>query len=166
MTEDIRKTIAKWLREEGITWQTIDDPNADFNFSCNYPPGQNDHINVVKPKDKEDVIVIITGVAPTGEHPKLIRKAKKPVRERFSWDLKYEFLRMFLEFNIHESDDYIIDHVEISRPVFYQNITKEYFMERLKQVHFGKLMFRFKLFETFGMPSETNVAETKTPMYG
>lgn len=166
MAEDIRKRIAKWLRQEGINWENIADPNAEFNFSCNYPPGQNDHINVVKPKDKEDIIIIITGIAPTGDHPKQIRKAKVSIREKFSWNLKYEFLRMFLEFNINESEDYIIDSVEISRPIFYQNIDKEYFMERIKQVHFGKLMFRFKLFETYGMPKGIDSAETKTPMYG
>ena len=166
MVEDIRKKIAKWLREEGINWQNIADPNADFNFSCNYPSGQSDHINIVKPKDKDDIIIIITGVAPDGEHPKKIREAKKSVREKFSWDLKYEFLRMFLDFNVNETEDYIIEAVEISRIVFYENIEKENLMERIKQVHFGKLMFRFKLFDTFGMPKGKDSRETKTPMYG
>ena len=82
MGENIRKTIAKWLREEGINWQNIADPNADFNFSCNYPTGQTDHINVVKPKDSDDVLIIITGVAPTGDHPQKISKAKKFIKKQ------------------------------------------------------------------------------------
>lgn len=166
MTEDIRKKIVKWLREEGITWQNIADPNAEFNFSCNYPPEQHDHINIVKPQDKDDIILIVTGIAPDGAHPEKMRSADQITRQRFSSDIKYEFLRMLLDFNVNEDENYNIESIQISRSVFYENIDKEYFMEKVKSVYFGKIMVRLKLVDIFGSSKGTGTGDSSSSIYG
>jgi len=62
-----KQKIYDWLAEEGMFRKEVDDPKAGFHFGINYPVGSPYHIEIVKPRDMKDgvLIVSILRVAPS-----------------------------------------------------------------------------------------------------
>ena len=72
------KQIQDWLVEEGIFRQKIPDDNSNFHFLINYP--NNNALDVICPKGKDDQIIIGCATEVSQQEQALIhnKKSRKP----------------------------------------------------------------------------------------
>ena len=69
------KQIQDWLVEEGIFRQKIPDDNSNFHFLINYP--NNNALDVICPKGKDDQIIIGCATEVSQQEQALIHNTKK-----------------------------------------------------------------------------------------
>ena len=80
------KQIQDWLVEEGIFRQKIPDDNSNFHFLINYP--NNNALDVICPKGKDDQIIIGCATEVSQQEQALIHNTKKAVNQEFIWNIK------------------------------------------------------------------------------
>ena len=94
------KQIQDWLVEEGIFRQKIPDDNSNFHFLINYP--NNNALDVICPKGKDDQIIIGCATEVSQQEQALIHNTKKAVNQEFIWNIRFALNSFMLDFELAE----------------------------------------------------------------
>jgi hypothetical protein len=145
------KQIQQWLADEGLFKQRIHDDNANFHFLVNFP--ENNNIDVVQPKGKEDLIIIGCGTSIGPEHIELIKAAPNSKKQQIIWDFKFTINSFLLDFQLDHPDD-ILQIFIISDQIFEDGLSKNSLIGTIKKVFKVKVQCLMCLEKLFGVVAD------------
>ncbi len=146
--ENIKHQIQDWLSEEGILQKSIPEKTSFFNFVVNFPHRSPFTINVVAPKDKIDLILLITRLGINPVHVNSLKSLKLDEREEFYWDLRFALLNLETEFNM-KMEDGLLKYVELIIPIYKDGLSKNELFRMLRYMHKARLMIIWKFTQKF-----------------
>jgi len=155
------KQIQDWLAEEGLFKEKVPDDTANFHFIINYP---DDHImDIIQPKNKQDMILIgcATEVAP--EQVSTIRSSSESKKQKFIWDLRLSLNQFLLDFELEHPNDELQRFV-ITEEIFEDGLNKNNLILGIKKVFKGKLQCIWLLGKSFG-ETDPGSAEDSNSMF-
>ena len=83
LMQTIRERIESWIKEEGMTYAILDDPNAHFNIKVIVAPDANTNLNIVMGKNSKNGVVVATRANFTADQQRKIRRHTKQEQEDF-----------------------------------------------------------------------------------
>jgi hypothetical protein len=139
--------VQKWLADEGLFRHKVIDEGAIFHFGIEIAP-QNP-LEIVQPKGKDDMIVIITRVNVSPEHLTKIMALNKKKRERFFWNFMLSLNQMSIDFALNHPDG-ILQDFTISHTIYQDGFSKDRLLETIKKVSRAKLQGIWLIQQEFG----------------
>ncbi|KZX17607.1 DUF2299 domain-containing protein [Methanobrevibacter filiformis] len=99
------KQIRDWLTNEDLFREEIHDNNSIFHYIVEYPEGNS--IDIIQPKDKDDLIIIgcATNISP--EHTNFLQSSSIEINRKLIWDFKFTINQMLLDFQIDHPNNVI-----------------------------------------------------------
>ncbi len=145
--EKIKDMIEKWTNEEGIFKEEKFNDMAYFHFIVEYPEKR--HVNIFQPKERNDSILILSGINLDEEFMKRLNKLDKKERQDFMWDLRLGLLFRDDQFRI-VPDVERIQRIQFTRPIYYDELTKGKLMNALNDNFKSFLFVMWKFQQKFG----------------
>jgi hypothetical protein len=163
--DDVKNKIVKWCTNEGIFKKYLkDDEKANFHLLLHYPENSNNPIDVVQPKDKDDVIVIGAGTQVSPQHVNEIKKLSSDKKMELIQELRMLLGPRPTEFELKHPNE-ILELFVITSPIYFDGLTKDRFMSTIREVFKSKLIGIWKIQEKLGVPNQKE-NEIQTSMYG
>ncbi len=139
--------IKRWLTEEGLLGQIVDDENANFHFIVNYPE---DHvIDVIQPKDKEDLVLVACATSVSPEHLSKIRELSESKREEFLWQVRFSLNKFLVDFQLEHPRN-ILESYLVTDEIYDDALTKDRLISTIKKVFKAKLHVLWLIQKKFG----------------
>lgn len=139
--------IKRWLTEEGLLGQIVDDENANFHFIVNYPE---DHvIDVIQPKDKEDLVLVACATSVSPEHLSKIRELSESKREEFLWQVRFSLNKFLVDFQLEHPRN-ILESYLVTDEIYNDALTKDRLISTIKKVFKAKLHVLWLIQKKFG----------------
>ncbi|MCC7554206.1 MAG: DUF2299 family protein [Methanobacteriaceae archaeon] len=142
------ETVQKWLIDESLFKEKLQDENSNFHYIINYP--DNHIMDVIQPVGKPDLIIIGCATEIGEDHRNLMRKAKNEVKEGFVWDVRFILNNFLLDFNL-QIENNELKHFVITEEIFEDGLTKDVLIRSIKKVFKAKLQCMWGLEKTFGI---------------
>ncbi|MDI9645781.1 MAG: DUF2299 family protein [Archaeoglobales archaeon] len=152
---DLVEKVKNWLVDEGIYKDRIPDDTAKVHFLAEIPPNSQQMIDIIFPKNREDMIIIGSGIKLADEHYKALMTLKKEKREEILWEMRFTLLFLETGFQILPSaeDPQIFN---FTREIYADGLNKNLFMDAIKQVHRCKLYVVWMMQKLFGKVKSEN----------
>lgn len=147
-----KQKIYEWLAEEGMFRKEVENDQASFHFSINYPVGSPYHIEVLKPRDMKDGILIITVLSVAPSHKTALAKLSAEQKKPLIHELKIRLLHRSPGFSVREKDG-IWDAVQFQIRLFYDNLTKTVLHGAIDDIFRSMLTVVWTFGHHFGIPS-------------
>ena len=159
MKEEYARKVREWLVEEGIYKDKVADASVDYHFVAEFPPNSRQFIDIIFPKNRDDMIVIAAGIKLSDEHYRSIMALNKEKRDEILWDIRFKLLFLETGFQIlpNANEPSIF---QFTRELYFDGLNKNLFMDALKQVHRCMLYIIWLMQRLFG-----SISEDDTVMY-
>ncbi len=148
-----KQTVYDWLAEEGMFRKEIDDPKAAFHFGINYPVGSPYHIEIVKPRDMKDGILVVSVLRVAPSHQTALAKMAPEQRKLLIHELKLKLLARRPGFSVKENDG-VWDAVQFQVRLLYDKLTKSALLEAIDDAFRSMLMVIWTFGHNFGIPTD------------
>ena len=139
--------VRNWLLEEDIIREKIYDENANFHYLINFP--NNNTMDIINPKSKEDVLIIGCATEVSQEEQRIIKSSPKDMNQEFIWKIRFSLNEMFLDFELEHPNDQLTRFI-ITEDIFEDGLTKHVLIKSIKKVFKGKLKCMWILGKTYG----------------
>jgi hypothetical protein len=158
-----KKSIIKWLTDNGHTFREIDSDFASFLFVVDYPTGQLTKQQIMQPKLSPDLIVVGANVVISAEHAGVLQKMKPKSRHNLLQEMDNTLL--FAD-NIHrfEIEDDVLKRVVFEYQIYFDGLTKHELFKGLNANHKTFLYLSNKIAEKVGKGHTTTSDASR--MYG
>jgi hypothetical protein len=163
MEQEIMDKIQKWLADEGMFREIVQDDTANFHYSIDYPPNSNNRMDIIQPKGKNDMIVIASGTTVSPVHLQKIKGLSNKKREAFLWGFKFLLNNLPVDITLQQPEG-ILQRFAITDTIFIDGLTKDRLMRTIRCVFKAKIQGIWKIQEEFGISGEEQMPES--PMYG
>lgn len=147
-----KQKVYEWLAEEGMFRKEVDNTQASFHFGINYPVGSPYHIEVLKPRDMKDGILIVAVLRVAPSHKTALAKLSAEQRKPIIHDLKIRLLHRRPGFSVKE-DDGVWDAVQFQIRLFYDNLSKTLLHEAIDDIFRSMITVVWTFGHHFGIPS-------------
>ncbi len=147
--EEAKDKISAWLREEGSVFELKKDTKRQFHIVFTDIAGRS--YNVYQPPKKHDKVVISGKVVLSERHRKGLQSLPQRIRARWLVDLRQALLYGGLNFGFFPSFS-SIDTIIVRKPLWYDGITKNEFMQSVRQVNAGVALTLLRLRRRLGRP--------------
>lgn len=151
-SKDWKQTIYRWIAEEGMFRREVDDPKASFHFGVNYPVGSPYHIEVVKPRDMKDGLLIVAMLRVAPSHRTALAKLAPEKRQPLLFHLRMRLLDRRPGFSVKEQES-VWDAVQFQVRILYDVLTKTTLIEAIDDVFRSMLMVIWTFGHRFGVPT-------------
>ena len=141
--------IQNWLADEGIFRQKVPDDGANFHFTIEYP--QNNIMDIIQPKGKDDLVLVVCGTQVSPEHRKLMEDASEAQREEFLYDVRFKINELEADFQMDVGEDYILNQFVIQDGLYEDALTKNSIMRAIKHVFRTKMTVIWLMEKKFGV---------------
>jgi len=149
--DEVSDRVVHWLQESGLSVSFTQNVPDYFNITVSPPPQiPGPVLNVARPKADSPFYVIGMGVTIHPEHSSKLASAAKPEREGFLYTLKYEYLRMQVEFVFVPPQAEIPQHIQLLKPLFIDGLTQNALYETYIRVRNAGLYTIWSMMEKFG----------------
>ena len=148
--------VRNWLLEEDIIREKIYDENANFHYLINFP--NNNTMDIINPKSKEDVLIIGCATEVSQEEQRIIKSSPKDMNQEFIWKIRFSLNEMFLDFELEHPNDQLTRFI-ITEDIFEDGLTKHTLIKTIKKVFKGKLQCIWILGKTYGSIQENTLPE-------
>jgi hypothetical protein len=148
--------VRNWLLEEDIIREKIYDENANFHYLINFP--NNNTMDIINPKSKEDVLIIGCATEVSQEEQRIIKSSPKDMNQEFIWKIRFSLNEMFLDFELEHPNDQLTRFI-ITEDIFEDGLTKHVLIKTIKKVFKGKLQCIWILGKTYGSIQENTLPE-------
>jgi hypothetical protein len=152
-TAKLKQKIYDWLAEEGMFRKDVDDSKARFHFGINYPVGSPYHIEIVKPRDMKDGILIVSVLRVAPSHKTALAKLSPEKRKPLIHDLKLLLLSRRPGFSVKENED-VWDAVQFQVRLLEDKLSKTSLLEAIDEVFRSMLFVIWTFGHHFGVPTE------------
>jgi len=154
--DEVAKKVRDWLVEDGIYKDKVADATADYHFVAEFPPNSRRYIDVIFPKNRDDMVVVAAGVKLSEEHYRSLISLSKEKREELLWEIRFKLLFLETGFQIlPSSEDPRI--FQFNRELYFDGLNKNVFMDAVKQVYRCMLFIIWTMQKLFGSYSESNL---------
>ena len=132
------RRVRDWLVEEGIYKDKIADENADYHYVAEVPPNSRQFIDIVFPKNRDDMVIVASGIKLSEEHYRSLMSLSSEKRNELLWQMRFTLLFLPTGFQIlpSVSDPQLF---QFTRELYFDGLNKNLFMDSVKQVHRCKL---------------------------
>ena len=161
--DEMSRTIMNWLSEEGVYKDKVVDDNAIFHYLAEFPQGSGRIIELMQPKNREDLILIGNGLTFSPEHVKKLNELEKEEKSEFLWDIKFGLLFRKSGFNITPNLDNP-EKIQFTREIYYSGLNKNILMEAMRENHLCNLFVIWMFNKKFG--DIVSGSEPVSPMFG
>ena len=148
--------VRNWLLEEDIIREKIYDENANFHYLINFP--NNNTMDIINPKSKEDVLIIGCATEVSQEEQRIIKSSPKDMNQEFIWKIRFSLNEMLLDFELEHPNDQLTRFI-ITEDIFEDGLTKHTLIKTIKKVFKGKLQCIWILGKTYGSIQENTLPE-------
>ena len=148
--------VRNWLLEEDILREKIYDENANFHYLINFP--NNNTMDIINPKSKEDVLIIGCATEVSQEEQRIIKSSPKDMNQEFIWKIRFSLNEMLLDFELEHPNDQLTRFI-ITEDIFEDGLTKHTLIKTIKKVFKGKLQCIWILGKTYGSVQENTLPE-------
>ena len=148
--------VRNWLLEEDIIREKIYDENANFHYLINFP--NNNTMDIINPKSKEDVLIIGCATEVSQEEQRIIKSSPKDMNQEFIWKIRFSLNEMLLDFELEHPNDQLTRFI-ITEDIFEDGLTKHTLIKTIKKVFKGKLQCIWILGKTYGSIQNRNNPE-------
>ena len=148
--------VRNWLLEEDIIREKIYDENANFHYLINFP--NNNTMDIINPKSKEDVLIIGCATEVSQEEQRIIKSSSKDMNQEFIWKIRFSLNEMLLDFELEHPNDQLTRFI-ITEDIFEDGLTKHVLIKTIKKVFKGKLQCIWILGKTYGSIQENTLLE-------
>ncbi len=157
MKEEYSRRVRDWLVEEGIYKDRVADDAASYHFVAEFPPNSRQFIDVIFPKNRDDMVVVAAGIKLSDSHYRALMALSRDKREEVLWDIRFKLLFLETGFQIlpSASEPRIF---QFTRELYFDGLNKNMFMDALKQVHRCLLFIRWTMQKLFGSIYESDDA--------
>ena len=138
--------VKEWLMEEDMIREKIYDENANFHYIINFP--NNNAMDVIQPRDKEDVILIGCATEVSQVEQDMIKNTDKAINQEFIWNVRFSLNEMLLDFELEHPDDQLKRFI-ITEDIFSDGLTKHVLIKSIKKVFKAKLQVIWLLGKTY-----------------
>ena len=145
--------VRNWLMEEDLIREKIYDENANFHYIINFP--NNNAMDIIQPKSKEDVILIGCATEVSQVEQDMIKSSPKKVNQEFIWKIRFALNEMLLDFELEHPNDQLTRFI-ITEDIFEDGLTKHVLIKSIKKVFKGKLQCIWILGKTYGSVQQSN----------
>lgn len=142
------RDIQNWFIDEGIFKEKINDENAEFHYTIEYPTGN--IMDVVQPKRKFDFLIVVCGTQVSPEHNALMKDATIPNREKFIYELRFMLNQLQTDFQIDVDQEYILSQFVIQDGIYADGLSKNNLMNIIKKIFRAKMTCVWLMEEKFG----------------
>ena len=157
--------IRNWLMEEDLIREKIYDENANFHYIINFP--NNNAMDVIQPKSKEDVLIIGCATEVSQDEQNIIKNSPKHVNQEFIWKIRFSLNEMLLDFELEHPNDQLkrfiitedIFEDGITEDIFEDGMSKHVLIKSIKKVFKGKLQCIWILGKTYGSIQQRNMSD-------
>jgi hypothetical protein len=146
----MREIVKEWLAEEGILKADVPDERAVFHYIVEFPPGSNQVSDVVKPVDK-DFIVVVSGIVLAENHYRALHSLPPEKKKKMIHRWKMDLLFREAEFRM-VPDAENVQRVEFSIPIYEDELTKSKLMGALREIFKCKLYIIWNVQHEFDKP--------------
>ena len=146
--------IRNWLMEEDLIREKIFDENANFHYIINFP--NNNAMDIIQPKSKEDVLIIGCATEVSQEEQNIIKNSPKKVNQEFIWNIRFSLNEMLLDFELEHPNDQLKRFI-ITEDIFEDGLSKHVLIKSIKKVFKGKLQCIWILGKTYGSVQANNM---------
>ncbi len=146
---DFVEKIRNWLVEEGMYKDKVADEAARVHFVAEVPPNSGQVVDVIFPKNRDDMVIVASGVKLAEEHYRSLMSLNREKREEVLWDMRFRLLFLETGFQILPS----VENPQIfqfTRELYFDGLNKNVFMDALRQVHRCKLFVIWTMHRLFG----------------
>ena len=148
--------VVNLLLEEDLIREKIYDENANFHYIINFP--NNNAMDIINPKSKEDVLIIGCATEVSQEEQKIIKSSPKDVNQEFIWKIRFSMNDMLLDFELEHPNDQLKRFI-ITEDIFEDGLSKHVLIKTIKKVFKGKLQCIWILGKTYGSVKTNKVPE-------
>ena len=145
--------VRNWLMEEDIIREKIYDENANFHYIINFP--NNNAMDIIQPKSKEDVLLIGCATEVSQEEQNIIKGSSKKINQEFIWKIRFALNEMLLDFELEHPNDQLTRFI-ITEDIFEDGLSKHVLIKSIKRVFKGKLQCIWILGKTYGSVQQNN----------
>lgn len=145
--------VKEWLMEEDMIREKIYDENANFHYIINFP--NNNAMDVIQPRNKEDVILIGCATEVSQVEQDMIKNTDKAINQEFIWNVRFSLNEMLLDFELEHPDDQLKRFI-ITEDIFSDGLTKHVLIKSIKKVFKAKLQVIWLLGKTYGSVQMNN----------
>jgi len=132
LSEEIKKKVTGWLKEEGLFYQEVEDPDTYFNYSITVAGLSMD---VVKDITRDVVLVRSTMIFNT-DQTKTLKAMSEKSREDFFWEVRIRLLSNVEVGAFEIKPD--LDRMEVfvqAKGIFRDGLTKDRLLNSVLIVH-------------------------------
>lgn len=156
MKDEVAKKVREWLVEEGVYKDKVADENADYHFIAEIPPNSRQYIDVVFPKNRDDMVVIASGIKLSDEHYHSLMALNPDRRNELLWEMRFTLLFLPTGFQIlpNVNDPQLF---QFTRELYFDGLNKNLFMDAVKQVYRCKLYVIWMMQKISGGKGEQDI---------
>ncbi|HUV02362.1 MAG TPA: DUF2299 family protein [Desulfobacteria bacterium] len=159
--DEIMRVVREWLVEEGVYKDKRVDDSATYHFVVEFPPNTGRLADIIQPKEREDLLVIASGIGLPKEHYEALNSMQKPKRKEILWDIRFQLLFRESDFQmIPSAED--LQKIQFTRPLHFDGLTKNKFIECLREDYKCNLFILWKMKQLFGEAPPSSLE----PMFG
>ncbi len=151
---EVREKVLNWLKEEGLSPEEMEDPNAYFNFNVNVGGRP---FNVVQNVLSLDSLFVTANLVFTPDQLTLLEnKMNKKKRKEYFWDLRLALLKNsdLGDFDIKPNPPDDVREVFIySKKIFYDALTKHKLLQAIHSAYKAYVMVIWMLERHADQPS-------------
>ena len=148
-----KQRVYNWLAEEGMFRKELEDPKAAYHLRVNYPVGSPYHLEVVKPRDMKDGVLVVSILPIAPPHVTALAKLSDEKRKPLVHKLRLQLLKRRPGFSVKEKDG-VWEAVQFQVRLFYDDLTKPALMTALDDVFRSILIIIWTFGYHFGIPSD------------
>lgn len=150
-TNELKQKVYDWLAEEGMFRKEVDDPKAAFHFGINYPVGSPYHIEVVKPRDMKDGVLIVSILRVAPSHQTALAKLSPEKLKPLIHELKLRLLSRRPGFSVKDQEG-VWDAVQFQIRLLNDSLSKTTLLEAIDDVFRSMLFVIWTFGHNFGVP--------------
>lgn len=156
-------TIQNWIVEENLFKEKIFDENANFHYVIEFPQGN--IMDIVQPKGKDDLLVIVCGTQVSPEHVQLMNGASAKDRENFIFELRFKLNMFESDFQLDVSNDLILGQFIIQDSIYSDGLSKNELMKSLRRIFKSKMTCVWLIEKEFGQPNGSHSSSGDNVMF-
>ena len=138
--------LLKWLNDEGLLNNQIEDAKANFHYIINYPP---DHMmDLIQPVGKDDMILVGCATEIAAEQKEMINNATDQMKENFIWSMRFGLNQFLVDFELNHPDNELTRFL-ITDEIFEDGLTKDNLIHTIKRIYKAKLQCLWLIERTF-----------------
>jgi len=172
------KAVLDWLSSEGLQAREVEDPQASIHLHVRYPPSKQGHMfNIVIPKKRSLVLVYSITRVDQGQQEEMAEMASSDPMEWEGWlhETRVRLTQSDLDWVLHvgrktEGISGPLQAFNLSRPVWFDGLTQNEFMQTMRRVWLTKLslihQIKFGFGAGIGKPGPVDDWASKTKRVG